>query len=481
MELIERGIVTLLLNVVEPDAINELFRSPQVTAIVVGVCVAVAGALLGSFLVLRGMALTSDAISHTVLLGIVVAFIIMVGMDGVEPDLSSPWLMIGAAAAGVATVVLTDMIHRSGLVKQDAALGLAFPFLFAVAVMLVAGAVDDVHLDEDAVMVGEIGVAWANTNSHCFGDCETVVIDKDDPRAELTRRCTNCGDLGISPRDERAEFETICTNCRTYTPAQAWREGFLEERPLLVFWPKSLTVTGMMALIAVVFVLVFFKEIKVGSFDAGLAHALGFRPTLLTYLLMVLVSLVAVAAFDAVGSVLVIAFFIIPPAAAYLMTDRLGLMLPIAAGVGGLSAAVGYDFARGRLFGLTILPGWNTSISASMVLAMFGFFLICWMASPQHGLVAAVLQRRRSRRLFEEQILLGHVFHHAGSDAEKRELSAAGMDQHMHWPKERLDRVLRRLRVRDLVRDHKGLILPTDSGAATVQDFRRRYLRGPSG
>lgn len=481
MEIIERGIVALLLSFVEADVINELFRSPQVTATVVGVFVAVAGALLGSILVLRGMALTSDAISHTVLLGIVVAFMIMIGIEGAEPDLSSPWLMIGAAAAGVATVVLTDVIHRSGLVKQDAALGLAFPFLFAIAVMLVAGPVDDVHLDEDAVMVGEIGVAWADTTSHCFGDCETVVITEDDPRAEMTRRCTNCADLGISPRDDRAEFESICTNCDTYTPARAWRAGLLDERPLLVFWPKSLTITGIMAVLAAVFVMVFFKEIKIGSFDSGLAHALGFRPAVLTYLLMVLVSLVAVGAFNAVGSILVIAFFIIPPAAAYLMTDRLGLMLLIAALVGGLSAVVGYDFARGRLLGLTIFPDWNTSISASMVLAMFAFFLLFWMVSPNHGLVSAFLRKYRSKRLFEEQILLGHIFHHAGTDSEKEELADAGMEKHMHWPRERLERVLRRLRSRGLVRRQNGLILPTESGASTVQDFRRRYLRGPAG
>ena len=114
------------------------------------------------------MSLTSDAISHTVLLGIVVAFMVMSSLFGREPSLASVWLIIGAAAAGVATVVLTELIYRSGLVKQDAALGLAFPLLFALAVILVSRFVEDVHLDEDAVMVGEIGVAWANTNSHCL-------------------------------------------------------------------------------------------------------------------------------------------------------------------------------------------------------------------------------------------------------------------------------------------------------------------------
>ena len=127
-------------------------RSPQNSATIIGCLIAVCGALLGAFLLLRGMSLTSDAISHTVLLGIVVAFLLMTEVFGVAGDTSSPWLIIGAALAGVGTVVLTEMLYHSGLVKQDAALGLAFPLLFAIAVILVSRYVDDVHLDEDAVL-----------------------------------------------------------------------------------------------------------------------------------------------------------------------------------------------------------------------------------------------------------------------------------------------------------------------------------------
>ena len=82
-------------------------------------------------------------------------------------------------------------------------------------------------------------------------------------------------------------------------------------------------------------VVLFYKELKLTTFDATLAAALGFRPTLLHYGLMVMVSLVAVGAFDAVGSILVVAFFIIPPAAAYLLTDRLPRMLAYSALIGG--------------------------------------------------------------------------------------------------------------------------------------------------
>jgi ABC-type Mn2+/Zn2+ transport system permease subunit len=301
MYAIERVLVWLSLQVASLEQINAFFGSAQNTAIVLGALIALSGGMLGSFLLLRGMALTSDAISHTVLLGIVVAFMIM-GAVGAVPDISSPWLLIGAAAAGVSTVVLTELLNSSGLLKQDAALGLVFPLLFALAVIFISRYVEDVHIDEDAVMVGEIGIAWANTNSHAFGDYETMVIDESDPRAEISRRCVNCREEGISPRDPGAIFEELCTNCGEYSPAEAYRAGFSDEPPVLVFWPRSITVMLVLFLLTLGFVLLFFKELKLSTFDPGLARSLGFRPTLLLYVLMSLVSLVAVGAFEAVGS-----------------------------------------------------------------------------------------------------------------------------------------------------------------------------------
>ncbi|MEL7435186.1 MAG: metal ABC transporter permease, partial [Chloroflexota bacterium] len=403
---IESMLVDFLLTLFSAEQINSFLRDPQNTATIIGTFIAISGALLGTFLLLRGMALTSDAISHTVLLGIVVAFMVMTSVFGLEPDLSSPWLIIGAALAGVATVVLTELIYQSGLVKQDAALGLAFPLLFAISIILVSRFVEDVHLDEDSVMVGEIGIAWANTNSHCIENCVSVTITPDDPLANLSRQCTNCRDLGISPRDEGAEFREICTNCGEYNPAQAWRAGLIDDEPTLVFFPKAISVTAIMMLLTVAFVTLFYKELKLSSFDSALAKALGFRPTVLHYALMVLVSLVAVGAFDAVGSILVIAFFIIPPAAAYLLTDRLSVMLVLSALIGSAGAYFGYDLARGtflgifeisdllafmnNVFGWTLVEEWDSSISASMVLMIFFFFLLAWVLSPKYGFVSTL-------------------------------------------------------------------------------------------
>jgi manganese/zinc/iron transport system permease protein len=489
---IESVFIDILQNFFPREEINAFFRNPQTTAIIVGTLIAISGALLGTFLLLRGMALTSDAISHTVLLGIVVAFMVMTELFNQEPNLSSPWLIIGAAAAGVITMVLTELIYRSGLVKQDAALGLAFPLLFAISIILISRFVEDAHIDEDAVMVGEIGIAWANTNSHCIENCVTVIITPDDDLANLSRQCTNCRELGISPRDEGAEFREICTNCGTYSPGQAWQAGLIEEEPDLVFWPESVTVTAIMALLTTGFVTIFYKELKLAAFDETLAKALGFRPGMLHYALILLVSLVAVGAFDAVGSILVIAFFIIPPAAAYLLTDRLAVMLVLSAFIGSVGAFFGYDLARGnflgiiqigdvlaflnRTFGMELVERWDSSISASMVLMIFFFFLMAWVLSPKYGMISTLIRRANQRRRFNNQVVLGHVYHHQNTATEFEELAADTLYQHFRWSQAKMRRVLTRLRTSNLIQTANNVVQLTPHGEERVKSFRQANL-----
>ncbi|MCY3711615.1 MAG: metal ABC transporter permease [Caldilineaceae bacterium] len=345
-------------------------------------------------------------------------------------------------------------------------------------------------------MVGEIGVAWANTNSHCLSGCESVIITPDDPRAELTRQCTNCRSLGISPRDEKAEFTAICTNCGQYSPAQAWQAGFTKQEPVLVFWPKSITVMAVLTLLTVLAIVLFYKELKLSTFDPTLAAALGFRPTLLHYGLMVLVSLVAVGAFDAVGSILVVAFFIIPPAAAYLLTDRLPRMLVYSSLIGAAGAYSGYDLARGNLlgaanvsdilaglndlFGLGLSEIWDSSISASMVLMTFFFFLVAWTFSPKYGLVSTMLRRRNQRRSFDHQVVLGHIHHHQGSASASDELAASTLYRHFRWTPAKMQRTLRQLRARNLVQVEDNLVSLTGQGETHAHQFRETQLTNES-
>ena len=118
----------------------------------IAIVVAVACALPGVFLVLRQMAMLSDAISHAILPGIVLVFFL-------TEDLGSPFLILGAAAAGVLTVALVELLRKTGLLKEDAAIGIVFPALFSVGVVLIAQYAGDVHLDVDAVLLGELAFA----------------------------------------------------------------------------------------------------------------------------------------------------------------------------------------------------------------------------------------------------------------------------------------------------------------------------------
>ena len=116
---------------------------------------AAACALPGVFLVLRRMALMSDAISHAILLGIVLAFF-------VTENIASPLLIVAAAATGVLTVSLVEALNRTGLVREDAAIGLVFPALFSIGVVLISRYAGNVHLDVDAVLLGELAFAPFN-------------------------------------------------------------------------------------------------------------------------------------------------------------------------------------------------------------------------------------------------------------------------------------------------------------------------------
>lgn len=470
MNIIEWLIIQVLLPFTTVEALNAFLRDPRHTAMIVGALIALCGALLGTFLLLRKMSLTSDAISHTVLLGIVVAFLIMTGVFGLEADLSSPLLIFGATVSGVATVLLTEFIYRSGLVKQDAALGLAFPFLFAISIILVARYTDSIHLDTDAVLTGEIGLAWADTNTYCLEQCDPITITSEHPKASSNRVCDNCDELGISPRSDQATFTETCANCGTYTPTQAYSAGLLDAPPVVVFFPKAIGIMGVLGVLCVLFVLVFYKELKLSTFDAALAQSLGFKPVLLNYALMVMVSLVAVGAFQAVGSILVIAFFVIPPATAYLLTDRLSRMLFISPLVGVVGALLGYDLARGVVLGIPFFS-WNTSVSASIVLAMFALFVLVWVFSPRYGLLSNLVRRAEQRAHFANQLVLGHMYNHEGTPEADVELDYETLHEHFRWTTAKTTLVVARLRAQHLVTLQNKHLSLTENGRQSVIAF----------
>lgn len=117
--------------------------------IATGSLVAISCGILGSFLVLRKMAMVSDAISHAVLPGIVIAFLL-------GSDMDSLGMVLGAGLIGILTTFLIEFFHQKGKLQTDASIGVTFTWLFALGVILISYYAGDAHIDEDCVLYGEI-------------------------------------------------------------------------------------------------------------------------------------------------------------------------------------------------------------------------------------------------------------------------------------------------------------------------------------
>ena len=369
--------------------------TPQLEIQLIAVVAATACALSGTFLVLRRMAMVADAISHAVLPGIVIAFLL-------GGSLGSPLLALGAALSGVATVALVEALQRTRLVKEDTAIGLVFPALFALGVVLVSRYADHVHIDVDAVLLGELA----------FAPFERMVIAGHD--------------VG----------------------------------------PRALCIAGGALALNLTAVLVFFKELKLVTFDPALAAALGFSPLLLHYGLMTLVSATAVASFDAVGLVLVVALMVGPAAAAWLLTDRLAMLLPLASGLGAVAALSGYWLAR-----------WlDASIAGAMAVCVGLVFLSVFALAPRRGLLARRRQRTIQRREFAMTLLAVHLAQHEGTPDEHDESRLASLHLHLHWDEARVQRTVHEAIQRGWLRqDGDRMVLEKPGRAAAGAIFARAW------
>ncbi len=366
--------------------------SPDLEVQLIAVIVAAACALPGVFLVLRRMAMLSDAISHTVLLGIVLGYFL-------TRDLASPLLFVGAVAMGVLTVSLVELLTRTGLVKEDASIGLVFPLLFSIAVILISRFADNVHLDIDSVLLGELA----------FAPFDRLAV------------------LGLD-------------------------------------LPRALVVGAATLLVNLLLLLLFYKELKLSTFDAGLAAALGFAPALVHYGLMTAVSITAVGAFDAVGSVLVIALMVAPPAAAYLLTDRLPVMLALSAAIGAASALAGYWLAR-----------WlDVSLAGSMATMTGVAFLLAYLLAPERGLLALAARRARQRWEFAQQMLALHLLNHEGTDAATDECNPAHLSEHLRWQPGFVSAVVERAEQSGLISRSGPILALTDQGRRLAQEASLR-------
>ena len=333
------------------------------------VATAMACAILSPFLVLRKLSMVSDAISHSVLLGIVIAFFIV-------KDVGSPFLIAGAALFGVITVFVVEFLSGTGLVKNDDAVGIVFPMFFALAVVLITKFARNVHLDTDVVLMGEVIIAPLN-------------------RVEF---------IGMS-------------------------------------LPKALVQMGILLLINLLFVIIFFKELKITTFDRGFAKLAGFSSVALFYVLMTLSSFTAVTAFDAVGAILVVSFLITPGAAAYLISKDLKVMIAISVGYAVINSIIGYVFS--------LLM--NVSMSG-MTAAAAGVTFLLTVLFNREGLITAIFIRLQRKSELKLGLFLNHIGNHSGKKEESEELGLGSIKNHLKWKQAEVDKIAGRLIKKGFIR-----------------------------
>jgi manganese/zinc/iron transport system permease protein len=336
----------------EGSTLNE-----QLVIIATGVFVSISCALLGAFLIARNMSMMSDAISHAILPGLAIAVL----MAGERSTLN---VVIGGVITGVLTVTLVEILQKGRLLKEDSAIGVVFPALFSIGIILISLA-GNVHIDTQHVLYGQI---------------------------------------------EYSPFDTL-------------------------FWgsinlgAKSVWVLGVLTIANLAFIVLLYKELKLSTFDAALASILGFAPILVHYLLMIMVATTAVIAFESVGAILVIALFIVPAASAYLLTERLSIMIGLSVAIGAITAIVGYFIA------VTL----DVSIAGAMATTTGIGFGLTWLLAPKRGLLIQWSKRSRQRDEFAADLFMLHI----SENGQNRKITQSTIQERLGWSKDFTDRVIR--------------------------------------
>lgn len=257
------------------------------TALITSILVGIMSGIIGSFIILRGMSLMGDAISHAVLPG--VAFAYMLGIN----------LLLGASAFGILAALLIGVVTMKSKLKNDTAIGIVFSAFFALGFIL-------------------ISLAESANNLHhiLFGNV-----------------------LAVSDSD--------------------------------------LITTAIVLSIVLLFVVTFYKELLVTSFDNTFAKAYGLKTQIMHYALMLVLTLVTVTALQTVGIILIVAMLITPAATAYLLTNRMSHMMIVAAIFSVISSIVG----------LYLSFTFNWASGPAIVLTAAIFFSFVFIFSPKQGII----------------------------------------------------------------------------------------------
>lgn len=361
-------------------------------------------AVLGNFLVLRKLSLMGDAISHSVLPGLVIAFLITSSRNPVA-------MLIGAAIAGIATVVLVEVVKKLGRVESGAAMGVVFSVLFALGVLLIESeAVRHVDLDAECVLHGQLEtLAW-------YGAPDTL-----------------------------SEVLSIDT---------------------LKAVPRQVTTLAIMALLALGFVTLFFKELRISAFDPGLATTQGYNATFMHAALMIFVAGATVASFEAVGSILVIAMLICPAATARMLTDKLSTQVVLSVTIAILSALLGYIGASG----IPDLFGKNAINAAGSIAVVSGVLLaLAIVASPSRGVIARAIRSRSLASRIATEDLLALLYR-----AQERGEPATPLDT-LSSVVRGYDRLISNAVDAGLVERHGGSVRLTQGGTTEAKRIVRRH------
>ncbi len=281
------------------DLVNyEFLQKALFTSIMVGVICGV----IGSFIVLRGMALIGDAISHAVLPGVAISY--MLGIN----------FFYGAVVTGMLTAIGIGYINQNSRIKNDSAIGIVFSAAFALGVILIARANSSIDL-----------------NRILFGNVLSV----------------RSSDMWMT------------------------------------------LIIGAIVLLTVIF---FYKELLVSTFDPTFAASYGLPNKLIHYVIMILLTMVTVASLQTVGIILVVAMLITPASTAYLLTNRLWVMILLAAFFGALASIIGLYFSF----------VYNLSSGAVIVLVSTAFFLMAFFFSPKQGLLWRTIRGKKKRVIVQE-------------------------------------------------------------------------------
>ncbi|MFE3572995.1 metal ABC transporter permease [Lysinibacillus sp. NPDC059133] len=280
-----------------------------------GILVGVTCGIAGVFLILRRMSMIADAISHTVLFGIVMAYIITQTLNGF-------WMLIGAACAGILTAYLVQLLHSSGI-QEDAAIGVVFTSLFAAGVLLITLFAGNVHLDVEHVLMGEIA----------------------------------------------------------FVPWDRWTL-------LSITMPKAVWMLLFVLIVNIGFLLLFFKEMKLTTFDPVYAASIGLPVIFLHYGFMTTISFTTVASFDSVGAILVVAMLIGPAATSYLISKTIKQMFMYSMLFGAAASVIGYYLAK----------LWDTSIAGMMATTVGLIFIIVLVGQK-------VVERRRKSLVSQLEVM----------------------------------------------------------------------------